>query len=126
MGVWTGTKAGCLCDVGFFENRCDDTPNCKDINPVSPARYHFWGRDSFCIKRASQFIETKDNCQSGMKRCENTKYCVHNEELCPITHMMLVHDNDKTPDGYRELDLTHHEKLVFTNKDYTHRPIIDI
>jgi hypothetical protein len=40
--------------------------------------------------------------------------------------MMLMHDNDTTPIGYRELDLTHHEKLVFSNKDHTHRPIIDI
>jgi hypothetical protein len=69
MGVWGGTKAGCFCDVGFFENQCDDTPNCKEIEPVSPTRYHFWGRDSFCVKRASKFTETKKDCLSTMKKC---------------------------------------------------------
>lgn len=108
LGTWDGIKEGCFCDINIFENKCPDSlinQGCKSIPTINPINYTIFKSNYICLKKSNykykdlilnskQIVSKDKNCPNNYKSCGEIdtlgrKFCVKEEEKCPITQFSL-------------------------------------
>jgi len=71
LGLWPGTKAGCLCENGdYYNSACEDVTaeKCeKDLPSAPPIEMYEWDNSIWCVKKAALKVDyvKKAECSPG-------------------------------------------------------------
>ena len=108
FGQWDGIISGCDCSNSTYatilKTVCNSTmtsSNCINITDIPSVPYSKWKGKFINVERLSAYtfknylyIQTKQNCKKGYKKCGvldsmNHTLCVSNEAVCPINKLLI-------------------------------------
>ena len=135
LGVWDGTIKGCSCDKLITENECSEkliNQGCNTIPSCNPKNYTVINSHYICIKKSSfsysdlllktnQIIDKGKDCQKNYKSCGiidtlGRKFCVKEEEICPINKNSIEANEDNDfGETYDNIPLRFNPKLDYLN-----------
>ena len=144
FGQWDGIISGCDCSNSTYatilKTVCNSTmtsSNCINITDIPSVPYSKWKGKFINVERLSAYtfknylyIQTKQNCKKGYKKCGvldsmNHTLCVSNEAVCPINKLLIDQSATSPTDfKYTTLALDEGSYLHYTNENTNGKIIV--